>query len=339
MEVRRDLCLSESRDLKEVVSLSQAGLISDRIRGTEMRRRRWVGKSYLSAEVQRRLNKLAIPTAILSLDDLYLPHETLEKLHQSSPDNPLLAGRGLPGTHDIALARKTLSELETLNDRNHAQPVQLPVYDKSAFSGRGDRSSETVPVLPPLDVVIIEGWMLGFFPIPDSHLKNLYESTPVPTNTSLRQRPFFRKHELDHLRRINELLEPYAEYLWPKIPAFIQLRPTEMDYTFDWRLEVRLAVHRICFVCLRADLRVRVLFAARAQHEGQEWWERYDGRAGRSFCCEVGSRLYSDGLWIRRQKSTDFGSPLLALQVSASIRTFRQRHHRWVGETEGSQGG
>ena len=43
----------------------------------------------------------------------------------------------------------------------------VPRYDKSAFSGRGDRADpSTWPKVPgPLDLVFFEGWMLGFKPV------------------------------------------------------------------------------------------------------------------------------------------------------------------------------
>jgi D-glycerate 3-kinase len=38
--------------------------------------------------------------------------------------------------------------------------------DKSACGGRGDRAPTEVGIEAPLDVVLVEGWMLGFRPLP-----------------------------------------------------------------------------------------------------------------------------------------------------------------------------
>jgi D-glycerate 3-kinase len=40
-------------------------------------------------------------------------------------------------------------------------------YDKSAFQGKGDRADESTwpSVEGPLDLVLFEGWMLGFKPV------------------------------------------------------------------------------------------------------------------------------------------------------------------------------
>jgi D-glycerate 3-kinase len=43
----------------------------------------------------------------------------------------------------------------------------VPRYDKSAFGGQGDTAGkENWPVVTgPLDIILFEGWMLGFSPI------------------------------------------------------------------------------------------------------------------------------------------------------------------------------
>ena len=45
--------------------------------------------------------------------------------------------------------------------------MRVPRYDKTAFSGRGTRAPEDdwPSVAAPLDVVLFEGWMLGFAPV------------------------------------------------------------------------------------------------------------------------------------------------------------------------------
>ena len=45
--------------------------------------------------------------------------------------------------------------------------IQIPRYDKSAYGGKGDRAKldEWATMQGPLDLVIVEGWMLGFSPV------------------------------------------------------------------------------------------------------------------------------------------------------------------------------
>lgn len=47
--------------------------------------------------------------------------------------------------------------------------VRIPRYDKSARGGKGDRAPEGEwgIVKTPVDIVLLEGWMLGFEALPD----------------------------------------------------------------------------------------------------------------------------------------------------------------------------
>ncbi|CAN0501562.1 unnamed protein product, partial [Laminaria digitata] len=105
------------------------------------------------------------------------------------PTNPLLQGRGNAGTHDLGLAIRTIRALKKHGgiaggDDSSASPpsapfeggqeepgtgVRVPRYDKSARGGRGDRVPEEqweiVSTRP--EIVLLEGWMLGFEALPD----------------------------------------------------------------------------------------------------------------------------------------------------------------------------
>lgn len=68
----------------------------------------------------------------------------------------------IAGTHDLSLAYHTLDILATIQDSS--QEIALPRYDKSLQNGRGDRAPVDVwPIIKgPIDIVLLEGWMLGF---------------------------------------------------------------------------------------------------------------------------------------------------------------------------------
>src|SRR6266571_3929252 len=123
------------------------------------------GKTFLAAQLQTRLQSPphSLRITVLSIDDLYLPHKDLVSLAAS--ENVLWKGRGLPGTHDIDLGVKIFSNLVSRDNS-----FELPRFDKSLFNGEGDRlpMDGTGPVIiqpPPVDVVILEGWLVGFHPI------------------------------------------------------------------------------------------------------------------------------------------------------------------------------
>jgi D-glycerate 3-kinase len=179
--------------------------------------------------------------AALSLDDLYLPHAELTKLAKDNPENKLLHGRGQPGTHDVPLGHHCLEALAGINKSRGS--VDLPVYDKSQFSGKGDRSSEVVKVEAPVDIVIFEGWATGFYSITEEKLRQMYDKARADPQPFAQERygyedPFFLSHDVKSLLQVNDKLKEYEEKMWKYIDCFIQLRPRSMSYVWKWRLEV-----------------------------------------------------------------------------------------------------
>lgn len=122
------------------------------------------GKSTLVAALVARAHRWGYAAVGVSIDDFYHTRADLEALAAAHPDNPLLAVRGYPGTHDVGLGTAVIAALCAADASG---PVVVPAYDKGAFAGRGERlPRERWRVVPrPLDVVFIEGWMLGFRPV------------------------------------------------------------------------------------------------------------------------------------------------------------------------------
>ncbi|CAJ1333851.1 unnamed protein product [Effrenium voratum] len=103
----------------------------------------------------------------VSIDDFYVPASWQEVLAELHPDNDLMQTRGNAGTHDVRLGAETLAQALKSSDDTE---VLLPRYDKSAQGGRGDQvpRSSWKGVQTPCDVVILEGWMVGFKPQEDA---------------------------------------------------------------------------------------------------------------------------------------------------------------------------
>ncbi len=95
--------------------------------------------------------------AVISIDDFYLTHKKRQQLAQKT--HPLLATRGVPGTHDLALAFSTIKQLQTLTEN---KSCSLPRFNKAI----DDRApNNTWPsVSGPIDVIIFEGWCVGMTP-------------------------------------------------------------------------------------------------------------------------------------------------------------------------------
>jgi D-glycerate 3-kinase len=155
--------------------------------------------------------------ATLSIDDLYLPHAQLNALASAHPDNPFLRGRGPPGTHDIQLGLSLLRSLKDIN-RSRADNIRIPRFDKSLFDGEGDRlpESEWTPVKAPLDVVLLEGWCVGFYPQSRQYIEaRMNEVSPVLNATPA--------YSLEHVRDMNQRTAEYIE-LWDLFDICVQVR-------------------------------------------------------------------------------------------------------------------
>jgi len=142
------------------------------------------GKTTLVAHLLESLPTLGLRGAGVSIDDFYLTRAEQQRLTVANLDNPYYAHRGYPGTHDIALGVTTLDALGKLGPDARGEFVRVPVYDKSAHDGRGDRAPESAwrVVSGPLDLLIVEGWMLGFTPVDEA---TLTDSMLVAPNRAL----------------------------------------------------------------------------------------------------------------------------------------------------------
>ena len=112
------------------------------------------GKSTIAAALVARLGADGIAAAALSIDDLYLTRA--ERMALAAAVHPLLATRGVPGTHDTARGLALFAAIE------QGEAVRLPRFDKA----RDDRAPEPewTPIAAGLDVLIFEGWCVGAAP-------------------------------------------------------------------------------------------------------------------------------------------------------------------------------
>jgi len=175
------------------------------------------GKSTLARLLKRLLERVHdLRVAILSLDDLYLTAQ--ERRRRAETIHPLLATRGVPGTHDVRLGVRTIRALR------EGKPLALPRFDKA----RDDRMS--VAEWPrwegPCDVLVFEGWCVGARPQRPDELEepiNGLERLEDPTG--------------DWRFYVNrELGGPYQS-LFGEIDLLMMLRPASFDQVLAWREE------------------------------------------------------------------------------------------------------
>lgn len=170
------------------------------------------GKSTLTAVLRRVLEDAGVTVASLSLDDLYLTRAERQVLAREV--HPLLATRGVPGTHDVALGGAVLDSLGRYGE------TQLPVFDKAA----DDRRPEGLAVFGPVDVILFEGWCVGAVPQAD---------VSAPINALERERdPDGRWRTY-----VNQALAgPYQE-LFARIERLVLLKAPSFEVVLAWRQE------------------------------------------------------------------------------------------------------
>ena len=174
------------------------------------------GKSTLAQAVQTRCEAEHVASAVLSLDDLYLTHAERQALARDV--HPLLATRGVPGTHDIALGLDVLDGLEA------GGPVALPRFDKA----RDDRVSEhDWPIVAPgCQVLLLEGWCLGAFPQRTGELAEPVNALEAGEDPDGRWR-----------RRVNDMLGDSYQRLFARIDRLILLAAPGFEVVHRWRSE------------------------------------------------------------------------------------------------------
>lgn len=178
------------------------------------------GKSYNGNKINEYLNEKYGSDkniAYCSIDDFYLTHEDQQALAQQYKENKLLQGRGLPGTHDLTLLNECLSSI-LLGSGDHTS-VKLPRYDKSQYSGEGDRSEQFQEVKLPVDIFIVEGWFLGYQPMLQTADTDLIEGD---------------------MADINAKLFMYSDLLWrnPEIHSLgIVFSTDDINNVYSWRTE------------------------------------------------------------------------------------------------------
>ncbi|KAJ5659250.1 hypothetical protein N7507_005701 [Penicillium longicatenatum] len=195
------------------------------------------GKTVLVSTLQETLRSepYSLSVVTLSLDDLYLTHADQVALAEAHPNNPLLQHRGQPSTHDLALGEKVFASLAA------EQPTAIPQYDKSAFSGQGDRVPESQWEVvnkegqKKIKIVIFEGWCVGFRPWDDETLRSKWE-TAVRQKETGNYDGRLGHVKLEDVQAVNDALKRYNA-LTDKFDALIHIDAQNPRFVYEWRQE------------------------------------------------------------------------------------------------------
>jgi len=173
------------------------------------------GKSTMAAFLAALLEKNGLPTAVLSLDDLYLTRPEREAL--SRDIHPLLITRGVPGTHDVALGLDLLDRLT-----KPGEALLLPRFDKAADTRAPERAGAKVKA--PVEVVLFEGWCVGAVPQGEEALREPVNDLERDEDADGRWRRF-----------VNDKLKGEYARLFAAIDMLALLQAPGFDAVYAWR--------------------------------------------------------------------------------------------------------
>lgn len=174
------------------------------------------GKTTIAAATREILRSRGRTAALFALDDLYMPKEARARL--AAEVHPLLATRGPPGTHDVALG------LEVLGVLSRAGELIMPRFDKATDTRRPPSSTDQMR--GPVDVVLFEGWCVGARPQPP-------EALTVPINA------LERDEDPDGRWRtfVNTALDGAYRPLFARLDQLVLLAPAGFEVVAGWRGE------------------------------------------------------------------------------------------------------
>jgi D-glycerate 3-kinase len=173
------------------------------------------GKSTLAALVVMLLNRmLGLRCVSLSIDDFYLTHARRQEL--GATVHPLLATRGVPGTHDVDLALTTLLALKQEGE------VAIPQFSKAM----DDRIPEAdwPRIKTPVDVIVLEGWCLSVDAQTDADIQEPLNELEAQEDSEGRWR-----------RYVNEAIQDRYMALYAQVDYLIMLKAPTFEKVFDWR--------------------------------------------------------------------------------------------------------
>lgn len=174
------------------------------------------GKSTLSEFLAWFFEEQKVNAVVLSLDDFYHDRSTRQTLSETV--SPLLATRGVPGTHNTKSMANTLSALA------EKRSVTIPRFNKAQDNPFPESNWSTVKA--PLKIVIMEGWCWGVQPQTPLQLRYPVNALEAEQDPNL----IWRKW-------INQQIQEHYVPLYQMMDYWVMLKAPSFDSVFKWRLE------------------------------------------------------------------------------------------------------
>ena len=175
------------------------------------------GKSTLACNICGILAKQNIDCAVVSLDDFYLTKHERNELATSV--HPLLATRGVPGTHDTECLFNTIISLKV----SKSDEVRWPRFSKKIDDRAQDRFNEFKPSFHTL-VILLEGWCVGCAPL--SNINNPINSLEELEDTDGTWR-----------RYIDSQIRTAYTRIWELIDFFVYMHVPDWSIVRTWRAD------------------------------------------------------------------------------------------------------
>ena len=153
---------------------------------------------------------------IISIDDLYLTKS--ERLQLSKTTHPLLATRGVPGTHNIKIGLEIFKKLKY----NDNYPVHIPTFNKAIDDRNDEHSWQTITEKP--DIIIFEGWCVGAIAESEETLNSPINSLEENEDNNGKWREYVN----------NQLKNIYPE-IFSEINELIMLKIPHYEKALEWR--------------------------------------------------------------------------------------------------------
>lgn len=175
------------------------------------------GKSTLNKLICLLAENEGLRVASLSIDDFYLSKADRSELAKSV--HPLLATRGVPGTHDIALLKSVIA---TLRSSTHQGSISLPSFDK-AIDDRVDEAEFKQQTLP-VDLILLEGWCVGARAQPEKDLKEVLNQLEAIEDPQCLWRNY-----------VNDVIRDDYEPLFDQLDCLFVLQAPSFEQVLAWR--------------------------------------------------------------------------------------------------------
>lgn len=158
-----------------------------------------------------------IRTVALSLDDFYL--SKAERARLAKDIHPLLATRGVPGTHDVDLAIATINSLVQAKS-----DTLITRFDKSTDDRLAPDHCEIIQ--GPVGLIVLEGWCMGATAQEPSALATAINELEALDDADAVWRTY-----------VNNTLAVDYQRLFGLADTLLMLRAPCFDTVFKWRLE------------------------------------------------------------------------------------------------------